>query len=158
MMTSVAATSGNKQSAQATVQFFKTTFEQLSLQKKNFWLSFRSFWATFWEIKGFFLGNLEQHVESPQDATPLTFDWRKTWWWRGEDNTYLRSRQEKRTHENEKNVTFSESETLGNWNFQIKISPLYKHFSYIRKARAVSTKSTHTGISAFQFFDQSVEG
>ena len=36
IMTSVTATSGNKQSAQTTVQFFTTTFEQLSLQKETF--------------------------------------------------------------------------------------------------------------------------
>ena len=50
---------------------------------------------------------------------------------RGEDNTYLRSRQEKRRHENE-NPNFTVSEALGNSKFQWKISSLDKLFFEIR--------------------------
>ena len=65
-MTAVTATSNNKQSAQTTVQFFLqllTFFEQL----------FGNFLRNYgiWGGGG---GNLEQLVESSQDATPLTFD------------------------------------------------------------------------------------
>ena len=41
--------------------FFRATIEQLSLQKATF----DCFWATFWEIGGKVLENLEQLVESP---------------------------------------------------------------------------------------------
>ena len=54
MMTSVAATSGNKQSAQTTVQFFKTTFEQLSLQKKTFDFLLGAFGQLFEKLRDFF--------------------------------------------------------------------------------------------------------
>ena len=46
-------------------------------QKKKFfvWATFdfflRNFWATFWEITGNFLGNLEQLVESPSPVCTL---------------------------------------------------------------------------------------
>ena len=64
-MTAVTATSNNKQSAQTTVQFFLqllTFFEQL----------FGNFLRNYGIWGG--RGNLEQLVESSQDATPLTFD------------------------------------------------------------------------------------
>ena len=54
MMTAVAATSGNKQSAQTTVQFFKTTFEQLSLQKKTFDFLLGAFGQLFEKLRDFF--------------------------------------------------------------------------------------------------------
>ena len=44
---------------------FSSNFEQLSLQKVTFDWFLSNFWATFWEITGNFLENLEQLVESP---------------------------------------------------------------------------------------------
>ena len=43
---------------------FRATFEQLSLQKATSDCFLSNIWATFWEITGNFLENLEQYVES----------------------------------------------------------------------------------------------
>ena len=59
MMTFVAATSGNKQSAQTTVQFFKTIFEQLSPQKETFDFLCGTFGQFFEKLRDLFWGNLE---------------------------------------------------------------------------------------------------
>ena len=40
--------------------------EQLSLQKATFDCFLCNFWATFWEMTGNFVENLEQLVESPK--------------------------------------------------------------------------------------------
>ena len=45
---------------------FLATFEQLSSQKTRFDCFLSNVWATFLEIPGNFLDNLEQLVESPR--------------------------------------------------------------------------------------------
>ena len=44
---------------------FRAAFDQLSSQKATFDCFLSNVWATFWEIPGNFLDNLEQLVESP---------------------------------------------------------------------------------------------
>ena len=64
-MTAVTATSNNKQSAQTTVQFFLQLLTFFEQRFGNF-------------LRNYGIGgggkNLEQLVESSQNATPLTFD------------------------------------------------------------------------------------
>ena len=85
-MTAVTATSNNKQSAQTTVQFFLqllTFFEQL----------FGNF------LRNYGIWGGESRATCGKLSRRYAPD---IWWCRGEDNTHLKSRQEKRTHENKK--------------------------------------------------------
>ena len=54
IMTSVTATSGNKQSAQTTVRFVLTTFEQILLQKETFDFLSGAFGQLFEKLRDFF--------------------------------------------------------------------------------------------------------
>ena len=54
IMTAVTATGGNKQSAQTTVQFVLTTFEQLLLQKETFDFLSGAFGQLFEKLRDFF--------------------------------------------------------------------------------------------------------
>ena len=55
-----------------TLCFFRATFEEFSSQKATFNCCLSNFWATFWEIPGNFLENLEQLAESPMRLMWLT--------------------------------------------------------------------------------------
>ena len=58
--------------------FPQATFEQLSLQKATFDCFLSNFRATVWVVRGKFLENLEQLVESPSFSSKIHLTKRKT--------------------------------------------------------------------------------